>query len=77
MELRWVDSDGVQERDLTELTALRSRSDGYLWLDIPLWSDEVERLLAEEFCFHPMAITESKERNHVPRVHVYPTICSS
>ncbi|MBA3529598.1 MAG: magnesium transporter CorA family protein [Propionibacteriaceae bacterium] len=72
MELRWVDSDGVQERDLTELTALRSRSDGYLWLDIPVWSDEVERLLAEEFCFHPMAITESRERNHVPRVHVYP-----
>jgi Mg2+ and Co2+ transporter CorA len=29
-------------------------------------------ILAEEFHFHAMAIAESKNRNHVPRVHVYP-----
>jgi Mg2+ and Co2+ transporter CorA len=29
-------------------------------------------VLAEEFGFHPMAIAASRERNHTPRVHVYP-----
>ncbi|MFZ1116413.1 MAG: CorA family divalent cation transporter [Propionibacteriaceae bacterium] len=72
MKLRWIDSDGVSVRELAELPALRKRSDGFLWLDIPEWSDAAESILANEFLFHPMAIAESKTRNHVPRVHVYP-----
>jgi Mg2+ and Co2+ transporter CorA len=72
MKLRWIDSDGVSVRELAELPALRKRSDGFLWLDIPEWSDAAESILADEFHFHPMAIAESKTRNHVPRVHVYP-----
>ena len=72
MKLRWIDSDGVTVRELAELPALRKRSDGFLWLDIPEWSDAAESILANEFHFHPMAIAESKARNHVPRVHVYP-----
>jgi magnesium transporter len=72
MKLRWIDSEGVSVRELAELPALRKRSDGFLWLDIPEWSDAAESILANEFHFHPMAIAESKARNHVPRVHVYP-----
>ena len=72
MKLRWIDSKGVSVRELAELPALRKRSDGFLWLDIPAWSDAAESILANEFHFHPMAIAESKTRNHVPRVHVYP-----
>jgi Mg2+ and Co2+ transporter CorA len=72
MKLRWIDSKGVSVRELAELPALRKRSDGFLWLDIPEWSDAAESILANEFHFHPMAIAESKTRNHVPRVHVYP-----
>jgi Mg2+ and Co2+ transporter CorA len=72
MKLRWIDSDGVNVRDLAELPALRKRSDGFLWLDIPEWSDEAEAILSDAFHFHPMAIAESKTRSHVPRVHVYP-----
>ena len=72
MKLRWIDSEGVSVRELAELPALRKRSDGFLWLDIPEWSDAAESILADEFHFHPMAIAESKARNHVPRVHVYP-----
>ena len=29
-------------------------------------------LLEGDFGFHPMAISESRNRNHIPRVHVYP-----
>ena len=72
MELRWIDSEDVGIHDLSELPDLRKRNDGFVWLDIPEWSDEAETLLAKEFHFHPMAITESRNRNHIPRVHVYP-----
>jgi Mg2+ and Co2+ transporter CorA len=72
MKLRWVDSNGVSNHDLAELPALRQRTDGFLWLDIPEWSDEAEALLRGEFGFHPIAISESRNRNHIPRLHVYP-----
>jgi magnesium transporter len=72
MKLRWIDSNGVSDHDLAELPALQKRTDGFLWLDIPEWSDDADGLLANEFHFHPMAIAESRDRNHVPRVHVYP-----
>jgi magnesium transporter len=72
MKLRWIDSEGVSNHDLAELPALRKRTDGFLWLDIPEWTEEAEALLAGDFGFHPIAISESKNRNHIPRVHVYP-----
>ena len=72
MELRWIDSDGASNHGLPELPDLRKRTDGFLWLDIPEWSDEAEALLTNEFHFHPMAIGESRKRNHIPRLHVYP-----
>jgi magnesium transporter len=72
MKLRWIDSGDVSTRDLTELPDLLKRDTGFLWLDIPEWSDEAEALLAREFHFHSMAISESRDRNHIPRVHVYP-----
>ena len=72
MKLRWIDSTGSTERDLAELPALRTRADGFLWLDIPEWSEEAEAVLTDEFHFHPMAIAKSRDRNHVARLHVYP-----
>ena len=72
MQLRWIDSEGVSNHDVAELPDLRKRTDGFIWLDIPEWSDRAEAILADEFQFHPIAITKSKTRNHVPRVHVYP-----
>ncbi len=70
IQLRWIDGDGVSTRALAELTELRGRRDGFLWLDIPAWSPEAEQLLVD-FGFHPMAIRDCRERNHVPRIHVY------
>jgi Mg2+ and Co2+ transporter CorA len=72
MKLRWIDSKGVSNHDLAELSALRERTDGFLWLDIPEWGDDAEELLTRDFHFHAMAISESRNRNHIPRVHVYP-----
>jgi len=72
MRLQWIDSEGVTDRPLSDLTDLRKRTDGFLWLDIPQWSEDAEAILANEFHFHPLAVAESKDRSHVPRVHVYP-----
>ena len=71
MELRWIDESEMRQCDLSELGALRSRTDGFLWLDIPEWSEAAERMLADDFGFHAMAIEGSRERNHIPRVHIY------
>ena len=72
MELRWIGGDGAGRRNLTEIHDLLQRTDGFCWLDIPVWSDEAERLLANEFGFHPIALQDCRDRNHIPRVHVYP-----
>jgi magnesium transporter len=72
MKLRWIESNDVSSHDLAELPNLRKRTDGFIWLDIPEWSDDAETLLARDFGFHPMAISESRNRNHIPRLHVYP-----
>ena len=71
MELRWIDDQGATLRDLGELPDLLGRTDGFLWLDVPEWSDQAEQVLSEQFSFHPMAVADSRTRNHVPRVHVY------
>ena len=70
--LRWIGSAGVRLHDPSELPALLDRTDGFCWLDIPVWSDDAERLLRDELHCHPLAIQDSKERNHIPRVHLYP-----
>jgi Mg2+ and Co2+ transporter CorA len=72
MKLRWIESNDVSRHDVAELPDLLKRTDGFIWLDIPEWSDEAEALLTRDFGFHPMAIRESRSRNHIPRVHVYP-----
>ena len=73
MELHWInDAEGVSRRDLVELPDLLTRTDGFLWLDIPVWSERAEDILTNQFGFHPMAIEDCRKRNHIPRVHVYP-----
>ena len=72
MTLRWIDNAGVREHEPSELPELLERTDGFCWLDIPVWSDDAERLLRDELDCHPLAINDSKERNHIPRVHLYP-----
>ena len=68
MDLRWVDASGVTDRPLDELSELRLRDDGFVWLDIPV--ERRRRAGAGRGVHHPMAIA-ARERNHTPRIHVY------
>ncbi len=72
MQLRWIGADGMSTRSIEDVSTLRRRDDGFLWLDIATWSDAAEVTLTEQFGIHPMALTDCRVRNHVPRVHVYP-----
>lgn len=55
-----------------DLPVLLQRTDGVTWVDIRTWDEDAERVLAEVFGFHPLAIRDCRERNQVPKVHVYP-----
>jgi Mg2+ and Co2+ transporter CorA len=71
------DEPGDRDHRLTDhpvddLPDLLTRTDGITWVDIPSWDEEAERVLGEVFGFHPLAIRDCRERNQVPKVHVYP-----
>ncbi len=71
--LFWVDSgSGVaQPRAAADLEDLLTREDGWVWLDIPTLDDTSARTLRDAFGFHPRAIEDARERNHVSRLHAY------
>jgi magnesium transporter len=54
------------------LPTLLERKQGLVWVDIPVPDESEVRVLTEVFGFHPRAVHDCTERNHVPRVHVYP-----
>ena len=61
----------VTDHTVDEFPALLARDDGLVWVDVPTWDDEAQQVLADIFCFHPLAIKDCIERNQVPKVHVY------
>lgn len=72
MQAWWVDGQGTSAVALDQITEALRRDDGLLWLDIAEWSDPARELLASAFGFHPLALSQCAERNHIPRIHAYP-----
>jgi Mg2+ and Co2+ transporter CorA len=66
-----VSPAGVRAHDAHELPALLNRTDGLVWVDIPVWDEAAERVLGTTFGFHPLAIRDSANRNSVPKIHCY------
>ncbi|HEY0237705.1 MAG TPA: magnesium transporter CorA family protein [Friedmanniella sp.] len=67
-----MSDEGVCFRSVEDLPALLSRDDGFVWIDVPQWDDDVEVLLATTFGVHPIALRHARERNHIALVHRYP-----
>jgi len=69
----WTDTATkvVSRRAIEDIPALLADPTGWLWLDIPEPDAEAAALLGEVFGFHPAAISDVLERNHVPRLHAY------
>ena len=72
MDVHLITEAGVEQRAPEDLPALLERREGLVWADIPRVDREAAQVLAEVFRFHPMAIQDCENRNHVPKVHVYP-----
>jgi magnesium transporter len=72
MDVHLITDAGVEERTVEDLPDLLERRAGLVWVDIPRVDADATRLLAEAFRFHPLAIQDTENRNHVPKVHVYP-----
>jgi len=72
VDLRWVSGTEVAARPLADLPGLLARDDGFVWIDVPRWDEEVEALLDGTFGVHPLALERARERNHIALVHRYP-----
>jgi magnesium transporter len=72
MELRFISPAGIEQHPADAASDLLSRAEGLVWLDIPTWDEQAERLLRDVFGCHPLAIRDCAQRNQVPKVHVYP-----
>ena len=70
MDVRFVDGSGVRAHDGEAVVDLLARDDGFVWVDVPTWDDQVEGFLEVLGC-HPMVIDGCRHRNHVPTVHSY------
>jgi magnesium transporter len=72
MDVHLITEAGVSQHTPEDLPELLERRHGLVWVDIPRVDAEAARVLAEVFRFHPLAIQDCENRNHVPKVHVYP-----
>jgi len=72
MDVHLITDAGVSQCAVEDLPDLLERREGLVWVDIPRVDREAARVLAEVFKFHPLAIQDCENRNHVPKVHVYP-----
>jgi magnesium transporter len=71
MDVRFVAPDAVTEYAESDIPALLERSDGFVWVDIPVVDEAAATLLTGTFSLHPLALESLRTRNHLPTVHGY------
>ena len=71
MDIRWVTSIGLEERDWSDVPDLLARDDGFVWVDVLSCDQPMARQLADAFGFHDLALRDIVERNHLPKLHAY------
>ena len=71
MDVHLITEGGIEPCGADDLPALLERRQGLVWVDIPQMDTDAARVLSEVFEFHPLAIQDCENRNHVPKVHVY------
>lgn len=72
MDVYVVSDSGIDRRDEADLAKLLADEDTLVWVDVADCDEHAQRVLADVFGFHPIAVRECAERNHVSKVHVYP-----
>jgi magnesium transporter len=72
MDVLVVCDEGLERHAVAEIPRLLERQDAVVWVDIPFCDQEAVNLLTGVFGFHPIAVRDCIERNHVSKVHIYP-----
>jgi magnesium transporter len=72
MDVLLVCDAGVERHEVEELPQLLQRHDAVVWVDIPVCDQQAVNVLSDVFGFHPIAVRDCVERNHVSKVHIYP-----
>ena len=72
MDVLLVCDAGVERHEIEELPRLLERRDAVVWVDIPVCDQQAVNVLSDVFGFHPIAVRDCIERNHVSKVHIYP-----
>jgi len=67
-----ISDAGVERHEADELPDLLARPDTVIWVDILSCDAPAVRILEQVFGFHPVAVRDCVERNHVSKVHAYP-----
>lgn len=71
MHIYQLTGDGPQPRLVDDLPQLLADSKALTWVDIDHCDAEAVAVLSRVFGFHPLAVHDCVERNHVSKVHVY------
>lgn len=71
MQVMFVSPEGVEDHPVGAIRPLLAREGGFVWVDVEQWDEAQERVLADHFGFHEMALRACRERNHMPATHAY------
>jgi magnesium transporter len=58
MDVHWISAGGVEQQHVDALPALLTRTDGFVWVDIPGCDEPATRVLEQVFGFHPLAVQD-------------------
>ncbi|HUR50857.1 MAG TPA: CorA family divalent cation transporter [Mycobacteriales bacterium] len=72
MDVWHVTQQGARAHQPADVPGLLERSDGFVWVDVPQWDDEAERLLGPVLELHPVAVQTCARRNYLPSAFPYP-----
>lgn len=73
MQITWIDATGVHPVDFADVPALLERPEGFVWLDLTPRDAGQADVLTGVFGFHQRAVQDCLVRNHVPKLHAYPS----
>jgi magnesium transporter len=71
MDVLVVSDAGVDRHEVDELRQLLKQENAVIWVDIPVCDALAAEVLTDVFGFHPIAVRDCVERNHVSKVFVY------
>ena len=71
MDLHWVSAVGSESHPVTDLPTLRSRPEGFAWIDVPHMDPESAAFLRESLSFDSHLIGECSARTLIPKVFLH------